>query len=86
MQALSEPERFQALRQQARATAAGYSKIHDVDFDDMMNRLRRYTKEERQAMEHWEDGHDKGCRLQKAVDKKAGKVKTVKPAKAATGA
>ena len=59
---------------------------HDVDFDDMMNRLRRYTKEERQAMEHWEDGHDKGCRLQKAVDKKAGKVKTVKPAKAATGA
>ena len=59
---------------------------HDVDFDDMMNRLRRYTKEERQAMEHWEDGHDNGCRLQKAVDKKAGKVKTVKPAKAATGA
>ena len=59
---------------------------HDVDFDDMMNRLRRYTKEERQAMEHWEDRHDKGCRLQKAVDKKAGKVKTVKPAKAATGA
>jgi NAD(P)H-flavin reductase len=37
---------------------------HQVDFDDLMMRLRRYTKEERMALEHWE----KGCRLQKAVD------------------
>ena len=65
---------------------AAASVLAKVARDDLMMRLRRYTKEERQAMEHWEDGHDKGCRLQKAVDKKAGKVKTVKPAKAATGA
>jgi NAD(P)H-flavin reductase len=37
---------------------------HQVDFDDLMMRLRRYTKEERMALEHWE----KGCRLQRAVD------------------
>jgi len=39
---------------------------HQVDFDDLMMRLRRYTKEERMALDHWEK--EKGCRLQKAVD------------------
>ena len=34
-------------------------------------------------MEHWEDGHDKGCRLQKAVEKKAGKAKAAKSATSA---
>ena len=47
---------------------------HQVDFDDMMTRLRRYTKEERMAMEHWEQ--EKGCRLQTAIEKKAGAGKT----------
>jgi hypothetical protein len=39
-----------------------------------MMRLRRYTKEERMALDHWEKekGQEKGCRLQKAV---AGNVK-----------
>jgi NAD(P)H-flavin reductase len=37
---------------------------HLVDFDDLMMRLRRYTKEERVALDHWE----KSCRLQKAID------------------
>lgn len=37
---------------------------HQVDFDDLMMRLRRYTKEERVALDHWE----KSCRLQKAID------------------
>lgn len=37
---------------------------HQVDFDDLMTRLRRYTKEERMALEHWE----KGCRLQQQID------------------
>ncbi len=37
---------------------------HQVDFDDLMTRLRRYTKEERMALDHWE----KGCRLQKQID------------------
>ena len=41
---------------------------HLVDFDDLMTRLKRYTKEERMALDHWEKG--KGCRLQKAVDSK----------------
>jgi len=40
---------------------------HLVDFDDLMTRLKRYTKEERMALDHWEK--EKGCRLQKAVDK-----------------
>ena len=40
---------------------------HQVDFDDLMTRLKRYTKEERMALDHWEK--EKGCRLQKAVDK-----------------
>jgi NAD(P)H-flavin reductase len=37
---------------------------HKVDFDDLMTRLRRYTKEERMALDHWE----KSCRLQKQID------------------
>jgi NAD(P)H-flavin reductase len=37
---------------------------HLVDFDDLMMRLRRYTKEERVALDHWE----KSCRMQKAVE------------------
>jgi len=37
---------------------------HQVDFDDLMMRLRRYTKEERMALDHWE----KSCRLQKSID------------------
>jgi NAD(P)H-flavin reductase len=41
---------------------------HLVDFDDLMMRLKRYTKEERMALDHWEK--EKGCRLQKAVDSK----------------
>ena len=53
---------------------------HDVDFDDMMNRLRRYTKEERMAMDHFDK--EKSCRLKKAADK-AVKAKAAKPAKGA---
>lgn len=37
---------------------------HEVDFFDLITRLRRYSKEERLALEHW----DKSCRLQKAAD------------------
>ncbi|MBM3391438.1 MAG: sulfide/dihydroorotate dehydrogenase-like FAD/NAD-binding protein [Betaproteobacteria bacterium] len=37
---------------------------HKVDFDDLMRRLKRFTKEERMALEHWE----KGCRLQQQID------------------
>ena len=37
---------------------------HLVDFDDLMTRLRRYTKEERMAADHWE----KSCRMQKAIE------------------
>lgn len=39
---------------------------HLVDFDDLMTRLRRYTKEERMALDHWE--REKGCRLQKEIN------------------
>ncbi len=39
---------------------------HQVDFFDLITRLRRYSKEERMALDHW----DKSCRLQKAIDKK----------------
>jgi NAD(P)H-flavin reductase len=28
---------------------------HDVDFDDLMNRLRRYVTEEKRAMENWQE-------------------------------
>ena len=38
---------------------------HLVDFDDLMTRLRRYSKEERMALDHWE----KGCRMQKSISK-----------------
>lgn len=37
---------------------------HLVDFDDLMMRLTRYSKEERRALEHWE----KGCRMRQSVD------------------
>ena len=37
---------------------------HLVDFEDLMMRLRRYTKEERIALDHW----DKRCRMQQAID------------------
>ena len=37
---------------------------HLVDFDDLMTRLRRYTKEERMALDHWEEN----CRMQKQID------------------
>ena len=46
----------------------------------MMNRLRRYTKEERMAMDHFDK--EKSCRLKKAADK-AVKAKAAKPAKGA---
>ena len=52
---------------------------HQVDFEDMMTRLRRYTKEERMALDHWDK--EKGCRLQKAIDKKAGAGKTASKSK-----
>ena len=39
---------------------------HQVDFDDLMTRLRRYTKEERIALDHWEQS----CRLEKQIDTK----------------
>jgi NAD(P)H-flavin reductase len=39
---------------------------HLVDFDDLMMRQRRYTKEERMALDHWEK--EKGCRLQKTIN------------------
>ena len=39
---------------------------HQVDFFDLITRLRRYSKEERMAMDHWEK--EKSCRLQKAID------------------
>ena len=37
---------------------------HKVDFDDLMMRLRRYTKEEKMALENWE----KNCRLQQQAE------------------
>ena len=47
---------------------------HQVDFDDLMMRLRRYTKEERMALDHWEK--EKGCRLQKAIGASADVAKS----------
>jgi NAD(P)H-flavin reductase len=52
---------------------------HLVDFVDLMQRLKRFTKEERMALEHWE----KGCRLQQEVDTK---MSTAKPAKSPVSA
>ena len=37
---------------------------HQVDFDDLMTRLRRYTKEERMALDHWEAS----CRMHTAIN------------------
>jgi NAD(P)H-flavin reductase len=37
---------------------------HRVDFDDLMNRLGRFTEEEKQAMEKWSES----CRLSKPDD------------------
>ena len=37
---------------------------HKVDFDDLMARLKRFTTEERVALEHWNDT----CRLMKQAD------------------
>ena len=47
---------------------------HLVDFDDLMTRLRRYTKEERMALDHWEK--EKGCRMQKSIDKAVDAART----------
>lgn len=43
---------------------------HQVDFDDLMTRLRRYTKEERVALDHWEQS----CRLEKQIDVKVAEL------------
>ena len=40
---------------------------HQVDFDDLMARLKRFTAEERMALEHWNDT----CRLMKQADELA---------------
>jgi sulfide dehydrogenase subunit beta len=40
---------------------------HQVDFDDLMARLKRFTAEERVAMEHWNDT----CRMMKQADELA---------------
>jgi NAD(P)H-flavin reductase len=40
---------------------------HKVDFDDLMARLKRFTAEERMALEHWSDT----CRLMKQADEMA---------------
>jgi len=45
---------------------------HKVDFDDLMTRLRRYTKEERMALDHWE----KSCRLQKQIEAASASIDT----------
>jgi hypothetical protein len=29
---------------------------HEVDFDDLTNRLRRFVQEEKQALEQWSEG------------------------------
>ena len=55
---------------------------HKVDFADMMTRLRRYTKEERMALDHWNE--EKGCRLKKAVA--SASVDAKAPAKKAAAA
>jgi len=49
---------------------------HKVDFDDLMTRLRRYTKEERMALDHWE----KSCRLQKQIEAAAASLDSPSPA------
>ena len=49
---------------------------HQVDFDDLMTRLRRYTKEERMALDHWE----KSCRLQKQIEAASAALASPSPA------
>ena len=44
---------------------------HKVDFDDLMARLKRFTAEERMALEHWNDT----CRLMKQADAMAAPAK-----------
>ena len=44
---------------------------HQVDFDDLMARLKRFTAEERMALEHWNDT----CRLMKQADAMAAPAK-----------
>jgi len=51
---------------------------HLVDFDDLMTRLRRYTKEERMALDHWE----KNCRMQKEIELASAALKSPAPASA----
>ena len=51
---------------------------HKVDFDDLMTRLRRYTKEERMALDHWE----KNCRMQKQLEVAAAAPTSPAPASA----
>ncbi len=51
---------------------------HKVDFDDLMTRLRRYTKEERMALDHWE----KSCRMQKQLEVASAALTSPAPASA----
>ncbi len=51
---------------------------HKVDFDDLMTRLRRYTKEERMALDHWE----KSCRMQKQIEIASAALTAPSPASA----
>jgi NAD(P)H-flavin reductase len=51
---------------------------HLVDFDDLMTRLRRYTKEERMALDHWE----KSCRMQKEIELASAALTSPAPASA----
>ena len=51
---------------------------HLVDFDDLMTRLRRYTKEERMALDHWE----KNCRMQKEIELASAALTSPTPASA----
>ena len=51
---------------------------HKVDFLDMMTRLRRYSKEERMALDHWNE--DKACRMQKAAEAAVNAAMGMKPA------
>ncbi len=43
---------------------------HQVDFDDLMSRLRRYTEEEKQVLERWTEE----CRLRALADEGAGEA------------
>jgi hypothetical protein len=38
---------------------------HEVDFDDLMTRLRRFVPEDKEAMERWSES----CRIRGQVDK-----------------